>query len=90
MAGTVNLSAVSEVAEPIKKRETIVARRTTLSDRVLSILQNSDVIRYKKKNNIMEDVNFKDSCARAGIPATRRQAAKWLNKRGAAWANRKK
>ena len=35
------------------------------------------------------DQALKAACAKAGIPVTTRQASKWRNKSGAAWAARK-
>lgn len=41
--------------------------------------------RAKKNESIMSSQVFKDACEKVGIPATRRQASKFRNKRGKAY-----
>ena len=44
---------------------------------------NNIVVNFMKAST--EDSAFSEACKRAGIPATRRQASKWLNQKGLAW-----
>ena len=49
------------------------------------------VTNYKTTNMVFAktDGNFRAACESAGIPPTRRQASKWRNKMGKAYAIRK-
>ena len=45
-------------------------------------------VRHEQNNSIMASGKFKKACEIAGIPVTRRQASKWNNSKGAAYARR--
>jgi hypothetical protein len=45
---------------------------------------------YTAQEFMSQDKHFQDSCANAGIPATKRQARKFLRKEGKAYASRPK
>ena len=51
-------------------------------------LKPENELRHKKNLSRMADADFKASCEAAGVEVTKRQASKWNNKKGRAYAFR--
>lgn len=47
-----------------------------------------EIVHPTIKETVKEDGRFQSACAKAGIEPTARQASKWRNQKGKAFANR--